>query len=124
MADILNELLEVERRGWDSLCSSSGAEFYGSVMTDDALMVLANGATMDRATVVRSLSEAPPWRTYKILDPRVVHNGIDSSILVYTGVAYNEPEEPAFTGVMSSVYVRANSTWKLALYQQTPIPNS
>ena len=29
-------LLDVERRGWDSLCDSTGAEFYGKIMTKDA----------------------------------------------------------------------------------------
>ncbi|WP_405165087.1 nuclear transport factor 2 family protein [Nocardia sp. NBC_01499] len=123
MADteLLNELLDVERKGWDSLCDGTAADFYGSLMTGDAVLVLANGMILDRGEVVAALNDSPPWRTYEILDPRLVDADVDSKILVYTGVAYGEGEAPAFRGIMSSVYLRAGGEWKLALYQQTPI---
>ena len=93
-------------------------------MTDDALMVLANGAVMDRDDVVRSLEHAPPWRTYGIDDVRLIRSGADSAILVYRGTAYRESDEPAFVGIMASAYQRADGGWRLALYQQTPMPPS
>ncbi|WP_433665379.1 DUF4440 domain-containing protein [Nocardia sp. CA-128927] len=86
-------------------------------------MVLAHGVVMDRVEVVAALGDSPPWRTYEILDPRVVDADVDSKILVYIGVAYGEGEAPAFRGIMSSVYLRAGGEWKMALYQQTPIPD-
>ncbi|MBA3294373.1 MAG: nuclear transport factor 2 family protein, partial [Geodermatophilaceae bacterium] len=64
-------LMKLERQGWDSLCDGTGAEFYGRVMTEDGLMVLANGAVMDRDAVVEALGQAPPWRTYEISDVRL-----------------------------------------------------
>lgn len=51
---MLNELLDLEQQGWKSLCNSTGADFYGRIM--------------------------------------------------------------------SSVYTRQDGTWRLALYQQTPVP--
>ncbi len=39
----IDELLTLERRGWDSLCDGTGGEFYGGPMTDDGVMVLAHG---------------------------------------------------------------------------------
>jgi hypothetical protein len=125
MADgaLLNELLTMERRGWDSLCDSTGADFYGSVMVNDGVMVLAHGLVIDREAVIASLNEAPPWRTYEISDARVISAGTGSTILVYTGVAYREGSSPAFRGLMSSIYVRVDGDWKLVLYQQTPIPS-
>ena len=71
-ADLQQELVALERRGWDSLCDSTGGTFYGDVMIEDGLMILANGAVMDRPTVVAALDNAPPWRTYSIDDVRVV----------------------------------------------------
>ncbi len=91
-------------------------------MTADAVMVLANGAVMDRASVVESLEQAPPWRTDNIDDVRLIRSGSDGAMLVYVGTAYREGEQPAFVGVMSSVYRRDDDVWRLALYQQTPIP--
>lgn len=120
--DLQGTLLDLERRGWDSLCDSTGDAFYGNLMTADAVMVLANGDVMDRDAVVRSLEQAPPWRTYEISDVRLIGGGRDSATLVYTGAAYREADEPAFVAVMSSVYVREGDAWRLALYQQTPIP--
>ncbi|MFD6163158.1 nuclear transport factor 2 family protein [Nocardia sp. NPDC060256] len=121
--ELLNELLDVERRGWDSLCDGTAADFYGSLMTGDAVMVLAHGTVLGRGEVVAALKDSPPWRAYEILDPWVVDADVDSKILVYTGVAYGDAEAPAFRGIMSSVYLRAGGEWKLALYQQTPIPD-
>lgn len=36
--ELLNELLTIERRGWDSLCHNTGADFYGSLMVNDGVM--------------------------------------------------------------------------------------
>ncbi len=121
-ANLSDELLDLERAGWNSLCESTGAAFYGELMLPDAVMVLANGKVMDRDTVVGALSESPPWRTYDIEDVRVITVDSATAILVYTGVAYRDGDDPAFTGAMSSVYHRVDGSWKLALYQQTQRP--
>ncbi len=121
--DPIAGLLELEHRGWRSLCEGSGAAFYGDLMTEDGVMVLANGAVLDRDAVVRSLEQSPTWRTYAIDDPRLVRTGPNSVALVYVGTGYREAEEPAFVGVMTSVYVRSGDAWGLALYQQTPVPS-
>lgn len=120
--NLVDTLLELERAGWDSLCDSTGSEFYGATMLADAVMVLANGMVMDRRTVVNALSESPPWRTYEISDVRCVPIDDDNAALVYTGTAWRDGAEPAFRGAMSSVYHRTGDTWRLALYQQTQAP--
>jgi hypothetical protein len=114
-----DSLLELERAGWDSLCNTTGSQFYGEVMLPDALMVLANGMVMNRDTVVSSLSEAPPWRAYDIDEVRLIQLDDDNATLVYVGTAYRDGEEPAFVGAMSSAYHRTDDGWKLALYTQT-----
>jgi len=119
-----NTSMKIERRGWDSLCDSTGDTFYGRLMTDDGVMVLANGAVMDRDAIVEALGQAPPWRTYDISDVRLVQTGTDSATLVYVGTAYRDEDEPAFVGAMSSVYVREGHDWRLALYQQTQLPDA
>ena len=119
--DTKSVLLDLERRGWDSLCDSTGAEFYGDLMTDDGLMVLANGSVMDRDAVVASLEHAPPWQSYDIDDVRARPTpAIDTAAIVYVGTGYRDGDQPAFVGIMSSVYVRQDGRWRLALYQQTP----
>jgi uncharacterized protein (TIGR02246 family) len=118
--DTKSVLLDLERHGWESLCNSTGAQFYGDLMTDDGIMVLANGAVMDRDAVVASLEHAPPWESYDIEDVRLVDAGADAAAIVYVGTGYRDGDQPAFVGIMSSVYVRQDGRWRLALYQQTP----
>ena len=75
---------------------------------------------MDRGV----LGQAPPWRTYEISDVRLVGTGKDGAALVYVGTAYRDATEPAFVGAMSSVYIWAQDAWRLALYQQTQLPDA
>ena len=83
-------------------------------------MVLANGTVMNRDDVVNALRDAPPWAAYEIDDVRLVPLGEDSSSVVYTGTGHRGDGESPFVGVMTSVYVRRDGGWKLAVYQQTP----
>lgn len=78
------------------LCAGTGADFYTSLMTEDGVMVLANGLVLDRAAVAVSLNETPPWSGYEISDARLVAAGDDSAILVYTGAAYRAGEPSVF----------------------------
>ncbi|WP_026932556.1 DUF4440 domain-containing protein [Glycomyces tenuis] len=122
--DTLDELLEMEHAGWRSLCEGTGGAFYGSVMTEDAVMVLAHGFVLGRAAVAASLDEAPPWSGYEITEERVVAVGEGATALVYRARAWREGGEAAFVALMSSVYVETPEGRRLALYQQTPVPHS
>ena len=118
----MDELIELERAGWASLCDGTGDDFYGRTMTDDGVMVLANGSVMTRDDVVAALAQAPQWASFELDDVRVVSVGEDSAALVYVGTGHRDGDDPPFVGAMSSVYVKRDGRWKLALYQQTPKP--
>jgi len=118
----MDDVLELEHAGWASLCDGTGSEFFGELMTDDAVMVLANGTVMTRNDVVEALRQAPAWAGYEIDDVRLVQIGEGSTAVVYVGTGRRNDDEPPFVGVMTSVYVRRDGDWKLALYQQTPKP--
>lgn len=115
-------LLTLERRGWQSLCDGTGAEFYSGLMTDDALMVLANGVIMDRAAAATTLAHTPPWAGFELTDARLRSVGAKSAALGYVGTGYRDGA-PKFVGAMSSEYTRVGSGWKLALYEQTGLPS-
>jgi len=116
----MDDVLELEHAGWASLCDGTGSEFYGDLMTQDGVMVLANGTVMTRNDVVDALRQAPAWAGYEIDDVRLVQLGPDSTAIVYVGTGRRKDDDPPFVGVMTSVYVRRDGDWKLALYQQTP----
>jgi hypothetical protein len=124
MSTDIADLLRLEHAGWTSLCDASGDTFYGRVMTPDGVMVLADGSTLDRDEVVVSLRDAPAWSSFEITDERLVSAGADAVILTYTGRAFRAAGGPAFVAAMSSVYVRIDGDWRLALYQQTPVPEA
>ena len=121
MGAILDELVDLEHRGWQSLCDGSGADFYGSLMTDDGLMLLAHGQALDRHQVVESLGSAPTWDSFEMTDERLVELSDGAAALTYTGRAERDGQPP-FVGLMASVYTRRDGRWRLALYQQTPVP--
>ena len=123
MKDLLHELLDLERAGWQSLCESTGSDHYGGLMTDSGRMVLANGAVMSRDDVIDALQDAAPWSSFSIDDPEATALSDDVAAIIYTGTGHRGDGDD-FIGVMTSVYVRRASRWKLALDQQTATPRS
>ena len=97
-----NELLDLEHAGWRSLCDGTGDRFYGSLMTDDAVMVLANGMVLDRAAVTTALGQSPPWARYDITDVRVIEISADTAALVYTGTAHRDGQPEPFVAAMEA----------------------
>lgn len=117
----LDDLLALEREGWDALCGSTGGAFYGDLMSADAVMILVNGMVLDRDAVAASLDGAPPWDRYELSDARIIPIGAESAALVYRARAERDGEAP-FDALMTSVYTRDEDRIRLALYQQTTIP--
>jgi hypothetical protein len=118
---LLQELEALERAGWDALCTGEGAAFYGDLMTDNGVMVLAHGQAMGRDEVVSSLADAPAWDRYELIDLTVVPTGRDSATLVYRATA-QRGDAPPFTALMTSTYARRDGRWRLTVYTQTPVP--
>lgn len=115
----IGELLRIEHQGWGSLCAGTGADFYGRIMTKDAVMVLAHGFALDRDAVIASLNDAPTWDRYEITDERLTEIDDSTAILVYRARASRGEQQ--FHALMSSVYTRHDGLWRLAHYQQTPV---
>lgn len=117
----LKDLLLLEHAGWRSLCDSTGSTFYGETMIPDGVMVLTDGTVLDRDGVVASLDQAPAWASYTISEERLVPLQEDAAALVYRGTAQREAH-PGLDARMTSTYVRRQDRWRLACYQQTPLP--
>ena len=122
MTDLtLKELLRLEHRGWDALCDSRGGQFYGRLMTPEAVMVLVNGMVWDQPTVAHSLDASPPWASYTLTDARLVPAGEQAAVLVYKATARRRDHQEPFVALMASHYCVVDGETKLALYQQTTI---
>ena len=121
--DLLRTLVDLESRGWDALCAGAGADFYGRLMTEDGVMLVADGSVLDRDAVVASLRDPTPWSSYSIDDPRLVAIGADGVALVYRGTGVRDGE-PLYVAGMTTVYVRHPGGWRVAFHQQTPVAST
>lgn len=115
----IDELVELEHKGWQALSGENGAEFYDAFLADEAMMVLPFGV-MDRDECVEAIAAAPPWMSYELSDIRVVVLSDESAMVVYNARAQREGL-PEYRAVMSTTYVRRDREWLIACHQQTPL---
>lgn len=111
------QLITVEREGWDALVAGHGGEYYRQKLTEDALMAFPFGV-LDRDETIAAMESAPPWDSYEMTDQRVVELTGDCGVVVYRVRAQRPGQEP-FSAVVSSSFVRENDDWKLAFHQQS-----
>jgi hypothetical protein len=114
----MQELEELERRGWEALCGPDGAAFYDEVMADDGLMVFP-GTILDRDASLAAIASAAPWASFELIDVQAVELSADAGLVTYRAVA-QRPGRPPYEALMTSVYSRREGAWRLVLHQQTP----
>jgi hypothetical protein len=68
------ELIQVERKGWEALCSAEAVTYYRQHLTEDALMAFRFGV-MDRDEVLSAMAAAGPWASFDMETPRVIQLG-------------------------------------------------
>jgi Domain of unknown function (DUF4440) len=112
------DIMALEREGWDALSGPDGGEYYSRRLDDDALMAFPFGV-LDRAQALAAMSSAPPWSRYAIRDAHVLRLGNDAATITYNVAAQREGQSE-FRAVVTSAYVRRGDQWKLALHQQSP----
>jgi hypothetical protein len=117
----LRRLMDLERQGWDSLSRSTGGDFYGRLMTPDAVMVLVNGMVLERGTIASTLNDSPPWGSYELTEERLVQVSGDAAAVVYKASASRDGQAEPFVALMSSTYRMVDGEPRLVLYQQTTI---
>lgn len=114
------ELVELERRGWEALATEGAAgPFYEEVLAERVLMLLPGGLVIDdRAAVVESMSGAP-WSSYEMGEPAVLPLGPDAAVVAYRATATRSGTD--YEALFASTYRRTADGWRLAVHQQTPI---
>jgi hypothetical protein len=74
---------------------------------------------LDREQTLASWDGVPPWADYRIDDERAVGLGVDTVAVTYRVSASRTGTAP-YRAQLTSVYVRRDGHWRLALHQQTP----
>jgi hypothetical protein len=112
-----DELIQIERRGWEALCTNDAESYYRQHMTEHALMAFPFGV-MSKAEALTAMAQAAPWSRYEMADPQVIPLGPDAGVVVYSVTAQREGQD-RFSAVLSSTFVRHEGEWKLAFHQQS-----
>ena len=120
MGDVREELLQLERDGWQAISEHRGADFYSSRLATDALMVLPGDIVLDRQAVLDSIDGPVTWDWFRIENDRIVYLGDDAAALTYR-VTAQRPSDAAYSALITSTYVRREGLWLMALHQQTPV---
>ena len=116
-----DELVALEREGWAALAGPDPVAWWSARLDDGALMVFP-GFVATRDQALQGMAEAPPWATWSIDDVRVLPLGDDAAVVVYAAAA-QRAGQPEYRALLSSTWVRRAGEWRLALHQQTPVPD-
>jgi len=116
----MQDLIDLEKRGWKALTASreAAAEFYESVLLDNAMMLFPGGIRLEGKARILESFEDQPWKSYEMKKTSVTRPADNVRVLTYYVTARREEGDP-YEALISSTYVQAEGTWKMALHQQT-----
>jgi hypothetical protein len=120
MSQFPTHLIDIERRLW-----TNDAAFYQDNLTEDCLLVFAETGVITREIAVNAIrkenQQGRRWAEVNFDEIRQLRLTDAVSLLNYRVNARWEHEESSVTLLASSIYVRRDEVWKLALHQQTPV---
>lgn len=112
-------VVALEREGWEALAGDDPVGWWADRLDEQALMVFP-GFVASREQALQGMAEAPPWAWFRLDDVRAVDLG-DTALVVYSAAARRDGQ-PEYRALMASTWVRRAGEWRLALHQQTPVP--
>jgi len=115
-------LRALETQGWESLSKGKEAaqEFYRSLLTDDAVMVFPGGLLLrGKEEILKSIG-SQPWETFQFEETYEIALAENAGTIIYK-VTARRKGSATYIALISSLYVRRDGEWKLALHQQTSV---
>jgi hypothetical protein len=113
-------LLKVEKGLW-----TNNAPLYRDSLIEEALLVFAETGVITRDAAIEAIlqenAQGRRWAEVHFDEVRSLQLSADAAVLTYRVAARWEHEETQSSALASSVYVKRNNAWKLALHQQTPL---
>jgi hypothetical protein len=116
--DVESALWERERSFW-----TGGDEYYRQNLAGEVLMVFPD-LVLDRNGTIEAIAAAPRWTSVSFEQQRLVPLSDDAVAIHYRARAYREDEPSPYRTLATSVYVRREGEWLLAIHQQTPSESS
>jgi ketosteroid isomerase-like protein len=96
--------------------------FFERNITDDALLIFPGpNNTYTKAQCVATMGDHPPYIKYDVADQRVVHVSGDTAVLTHQATVLQPGWAEARTVVVSTVMVKVDGSWRVALHQWTQV---
>jgi hypothetical protein len=118
---VTEELIQLEREGWEALTTAgAAAPYYDRVLADDIVMLMPGGMVIDDRQMVVDSMKGDPWDAYEVVgEERVLSLGDGAAVVHYRAKARRGDHR--YEALFASTFVRAGDQWKLAVHQQTPV---
>ena len=114
MNDVHAAVWELERGFW-----TGGAEYYRRHLAGETLMVFP-GMVLDRETTIQVIEAAPRWTSVSFDRQQLLALSAEAVAIHYRATARREGQAAPYEALVTSVYVRRQGEWTLAVHQQTP----
>lgn len=118
-----DDLLAVERGLW-----KNDPDLYHHSLIDTVQLVFPETGVIGRDVAVKAIrkevAENRVWAEVDFSDVRAQSITADVAALTYKVVARWNYEKAPTTAIASSIYVKRDGRWKLALHQQGEVPKS
>jgi hypothetical protein len=105
-------VLEIERGFWER---SNDPNFFEQHALPDGLNVIESMGFVKQADAAKMSRDAKPWTDVRMQDMHVLDLSEDTMAIAYHGEGTQEGMSEPYRSTVSSVYVRKNGEWKLAL---------
>lgn len=117
--DIKDELVGIERKLW-----SNDPGFYEAAYLPDATLVFDQIGKISRGEAVKAIREENAggryWAEVEFDDVALSRLAAGVVLLTYAASARWNHEQASSNTLCSTIYVRKESEWRVALHQQTP----
>ena len=114
-----NDLFELERQFWSEVADT---DFYLEHTTENVVMVFpAPYGIMERDATLAAVAAATRWEACDFTDMHFVDLTEKSAVIAYRADARRR-DGSTYSTFAASSYVKRAGSWKLAVHQQTPIP--
>jgi hypothetical protein len=114
------DLKKIEEGFWYAAGAGKQGAYYREYMAEKGIAVMPEPyPVMTKQDAINMADEVmAPWEDVRIENPRFLPLGAKSVAMVYHGKAMRNGQP--YSANITSVYVKDNGSWKLALHQQSP----
>jgi hypothetical protein len=108
---------ELEHACWDAIVTGTAVEFLDRLMTDEAVLLLADNA-LRRDEILKYYAAPASWRACELEALRVVELTDAAVVLTYTARLVRSGSASRELLACTSVYVAEDGVWRRSFHEQ------